>query len=100
MDPPSTRRQQSSDIRAYRLLVERRTGSPNPDRVTQILVVVEAELTAADQAPIIHDAGSSPGSDAVMACVRQRAAEKLRSPATTPAPFVRVPLPLVTSEVS
>jgi hypothetical protein len=64
-------------------------------------VVIAAELTRAGEAPIIHDVGSSPGSDAVIACTKQRATEKLRSPRTSPAPFVRirVPLPLVTSEV-
>jgi hypothetical protein len=64
-------------------------------------VVIAAELTRAGEAPIIQDVGSSPGSDAVVACTKQRAAEKLRVPRTAPAPFVRirVPLPLVTSEV-
>ena len=65
-------------------------------------VVVAAEFTAEGQAPVIHDAGSMPGSEAVIACVRERAPEKLRSPKNRPAPFVRikVPVPLVTSEVS
>jgi len=65
-------------------------------------VVVAAELTAAGQAPVIHDAGSMPGSEALLECVRARAAEKLRSPKASPAPFVRVrvPVPLVTSEVT
>ena len=65
-------------------------------------VVVAAEFTGADKPPIIHDIGSSPGSDPIIACIRTRAAEKLRCPASSPAPFarVRVPLPLVTSEVT
>lgn len=64
-------------------------------------VVITAELTRPGDAPIIHDVGSSPGSDAVIACTKQQVAEKLRSPHGAPAPFVRirVPLPLVTSEV-
>lgn len=64
-------------------------------------IVVAAELTSEGKAPIIHDAGSSPGTDAVIACVREHAAEKLRSPSKSPGEFVRirVPLPLVTSEV-
>ena len=64
-------------------------------------IVVAAEFTGEGKAPVIHDAGSSPGTDAVVACVRQRATEKLRCPANTPAPFarVRLPLPLVTSEI-
>mgnify|MGYP001604367178 CR=1 FL=1 len=62
-------------------------------------VVIAAELTHPGEAPIILDVGSSPGSDAVIACTKQRATEKLRVPRTAPAPFVRVrlPLPLVTS---
>jgi hypothetical protein len=65
-------------------------------------VVIAADLTHAGEPPIIQDVGSSPGSDAVIECTKQRAAEKLRSPRTAPAPFVRirVPLPLVTSEVA
>jgi hypothetical protein len=65
-------------------------------------VVLAAELTRAGEAPIIHDVGSTPGSDAVIACTKQRATEKLRSPRDAPAPFVRLklPLPLVTSEVT
>jgi hypothetical protein len=65
-------------------------------------VVIAAEVTRAGEAPIIHDLGSSPGSDAVIACTQERATEKLRTPRTSPAAFVRirVPLPLVTSEVT
>lgn len=65
-------------------------------------VVVAAEFTAHGMAPIIHDAGSMPGSEALLECVRQRARDKLRSPPNTPAPFaqVRLPMPLVTSEVT
>lgn len=65
-------------------------------------VVIAAELTRAGEAPIIHDLGSTPGSGALIACIKQRASEKLRSPHSSPAPFVRirVPLPLVTSEVT
>jgi hypothetical protein len=65
-------------------------------------VVVAAEFTGEGRAPVIHDVGSMPGSEAVLACVRERATEKLRSPKTSPAPFVRVevPVPLVTSEVT
>lgn len=65
-------------------------------------IVVAAELTPPGQAPVIHDLGSMPGSDAVLECVRERAAEKLRCPPTAPAPFARVsvPVPLVTSKVT
>jgi hypothetical protein len=65
-------------------------------------VVVAAELTNAGQAPVVHDEGSMPGSEALFACVRARVAEKLRSPKASPAPYVRirVPVPLVTSKVS
>jgi hypothetical protein len=65
-------------------------------------VVIAAELTRAGEAPVIHDVGSTPGSDAVIACTKQRVTEKLRSPRDAPAPFVRLrlPLPLVTSEVT
>jgi hypothetical protein len=65
-------------------------------------IVVAAELTPPDQAPVIHDLGSMPGSEAVLACIRERAAQKLRCPPTAPAPFVRVrvPVPLVTAKVT
>ena len=65
-------------------------------------VSVAAEFTAKDQPPVIHDAGSMPGSDAVLECVRKQAAEKLRSPEKTPARYarIRVPVPVVTSEVT
>jgi len=65
-------------------------------------IIVAAELTPPDQPPAIHDLGSMPGSEAVLACVRERAAEKLRCPPTAPAPFVkvRVPVPLVTAKVN
>ncbi len=65
-------------------------------------VVVIAEFTATGQVPVVHDASRIPGSKAVIECVRRRVAEELRSPAAVPAPFVRirVPLPLVTSEVT
>jgi hypothetical protein len=65
------------------------------------LIAVAAEFTAPGTAPKVHDLGSTPGSEAVLACVRERATVKLRSPASTPAPFVRirVPLPLDTKHV-
>ena len=65
-------------------------------------VVIAAEMSRPAAAPTIHDLGSSPGNEPVIACVEQRAAETLRSPKTTPAPFVRirVPVPVVTSDVS
>lgn len=65
-------------------------------------VAVAADMTHAGEVPDIHDAGSSPGTDAVLECVRRGAAEKLRSPKSAPAPYaeVRVPLPLVTSKVT
>lgn len=64
-------------------------------------VVVAADMSHAGEAPEIHDAGSTADTGAVIACVRERAAEKLKSPKTAPAPYaeVRVPLPLVTSKV-
>jgi hypothetical protein len=66
------------------------------------LIAIAAEFTPEGTAPKLHDAGSTPGTEAVIACVRERASAKLRSPATTPAPFVRirVPLPLVTKNVT
>lgn len=65
------------------------------------LVSVAAEFTAEGQPPKVIDAGSSPGNDPVIACVRERAAAKLKSPAARPAPYVRVrvPLPLDTKNV-
>ena len=57
-------------------------------------VVVAAEFTGEGQAPIVHDAGSMQGGDAFLLCVRQRASEKLKSPAKTPAKFVRVKVPV------
>jgi hypothetical protein len=64
-------------------------------------VVVAAEFTGEKQAPLVHDAGSMPGSEPLIACVRTAATGKLRCPKTAPARFVRiqVPIPLVTSEV-
>jgi hypothetical protein len=64
-------------------------------------VVVAAEFTGAEKVPIVHDAGSMPGSEQLITCVRERAAEKLRCPAAAPARFVciRVPIPLETSDV-
>lgn len=64
-------------------------------------VLIAAELRGEGKAPVIHDLGSSPGTDAILECVRQRAAEKLRCPAKAPAEYARlkVPLPLVTSEI-
>jgi hypothetical protein len=64
-------------------------------------VVVVAEFRGAKQVPLVHDAGSMPGSELLIACVRKGATEKLRCPPTAPARFVRirVPIPLVTSEV-
>lgn len=65
-------------------------------------VIVTATLTPAQKAPAIDSEGSSAGSDAVIACVRKRAQEKLRNPEAVPAPRarVRVPLPLITTGVS
>jgi hypothetical protein len=65
------------------------------------LVSVVAELTPEGQPPNITDAGSSPGNEAVIACIRERATAKLKSPAARPAPYVRirVPLPLDTKNV-
>jgi hypothetical protein len=65
-------------------------------------VVIAAELTPVDQAPIVHDLGSAPGSDAVVACLQASARAKLHNPHATPAPYVRirVPLPLVTAELT
>lgn len=65
-------------------------------------VVVSAEFTESGKAPVIRDAGSMPGGEPWLECVRARAAEKLRSPKVRPAAFVRVrvPVPLVTSEVT
>ncbi|HTU63119.1 MAG TPA: hypothetical protein VMF89_31885 [Polyangiales bacterium] len=65
------------------------------------LVSVAAEFTAEGQPPNIVDAGSSPGNEAVIACVRERAVAKLKSPAARPAPYVRVrvPLPVDTKNV-
>lgn len=63
-------------------------------------VAVAAELTG--KAPVVQDAGSMPGSEALIACVSKRVSEKLHSPVKAPARFVRIrlPIPLVTSEVS
>lgn len=65
------------------------------------LVSVAAEFTAEGQPPKVVDAGSSPGNEAVIACVSERAAAKLKSPAARPAPYVRVrvPLPVDTKNV-
>jgi hypothetical protein len=65
-------------------------------------VVVTAMLTPAREAPQIDGEGSSPGTEAILACVRKRAEKSLKNPATSPAPRarVRVPLPLVTVGVS
>jgi hypothetical protein len=64
-------------------------------------VAVAAEFTGAEQPPNVHDAGSMPGSEPLVACVRKAATEKLRCPPTAPARFVRirVPIPLVSSGV-
>jgi len=64
-------------------------------------VAVAAEFTGAGQVPNVHDAGSMPGSEALIACVRKTATESLRCPPTAPARFVRirVSIPVVTSEV-
>jgi hypothetical protein len=64
-------------------------------------VVIAADISHAGAAPDVQDAGSSGGTEAVIACIKQRATEKLRSPRSTPAPFVRIrlPLPLVTAEI-
>jgi hypothetical protein len=65
-------------------------------------IVVAAELTGAGKVPLVTDAGSMPGSEAVIACVRARAIDKLRCPERAPARFVviRVPVPLVTKNVT
>jgi len=65
-------------------------------------VVVTLALTPANEAPGIQGEGSSPGTDAIIACVRKRAQQKLRNPASVPAPMarVRVPLPLNTAGVT
>lgn len=65
------------------------------------LVAIAAEFTEEGQPPKIIDAGSSPGNEAVIACVRERASAKLKSPGARPAPYVRirVPLPLDTKNV-
>jgi hypothetical protein len=64
-------------------------------------VAVAAEFAGAEQVPTVHDAGSMPGSEPLIACVRKAVTEKLRCPPTAPARFVRIqaPIPLVTSEV-
>lgn len=65
-------------------------------------VVVAADIAQPGAVPTIHDAGSSAGTEAVIACVQERVNAKLRSPKSAPAPFaeVRVPLPLDTSKVT
>jgi hypothetical protein len=65
------------------------------------LVSIAAEFTAEGQPPNILDAGSSAGNEAVVACIRERATAKLKSPAARPAPYVRirVPLPVDTKNV-
>jgi hypothetical protein len=64
-------------------------------------VLVAAEFTGAGQVPRVHDAGSMPGSEPLIACARKAATEKLRCPKAAPARYVRIraPIPLVTSEV-
>jgi hypothetical protein len=65
-------------------------------------IVVAADISQPGAAPAIQDAGSSPGTDAVIACVRERAAQKLKNPKKAPAPYaeVKLPLPLVTKKVT
>jgi len=65
-------------------------------------VIIAADISRAGERTEVRDAGSSAGCDAVIECIRGRASEKLRNPRTTPAPFVRIklPLPLVTSEIT
>ncbi len=65
-------------------------------------VTVAAECATAENAPTIHDMGSLATSDAAVACIRERATEKLRCPPKAPAPFVRIraPVPLDTSKVT
>jgi hypothetical protein len=65
-------------------------------------IAVAAEFTGAGNVPVVNDAGSMPGSDAVIACIRTRATDKLRCPERAPARFVgvRVPVPLVTANVT
>lgn len=64
-------------------------------------VIIAADVSHAGAPLDVQDAGSSAGTDAVIACIRQHATEKLRSPRTAPAAFLRIrlPLPLVTSEI-
>jgi hypothetical protein len=65
-------------------------------------VILAADISHAGAPLEVQDAGSSAGSEAAIACVRQRASEKLHGPRTAPAPFVRIrlPVPLVTSEIT
>lgn len=65
-------------------------------------ITVAAEFTGAGNVPVVSDAGSMPGSEAVIECVRARVTEKLRCPERAPARFVRVrvPVPLVTKDVT
>jgi hypothetical protein len=65
-------------------------------------ISVAAEFTGAGNVPVVSDAGSMPGSEAVITCIRARATEKLRCPESAPARFVRVrvPVPLVTANVT
>jgi hypothetical protein len=64
-------------------------------------IAVANEFSGAGGVPVVSDAGSMPGSEAVIACIRARATEKLRCPERAPARFVRirVPVPLVTANV-
>ncbi len=65
-------------------------------------VVFSSDISHPGAAPEVRDAGSSAGSEAILSCIQARAREKLRNPRTAPAPFVRIklPLPLVTSEIT
>jgi hypothetical protein len=65
-------------------------------------VIVTATLAPPHEAPAIQGEGSSPGTEAIIACVRKRAQEKLHNPTSVPAPMarVRVPLPLNTAGVT
>jgi hypothetical protein len=65
-------------------------------------IAIAAEFSAAGTVPVVNDAGSMPGSDAAIACIRARTAAKLRCPERAPGRFVkiRVPVPLVTANVT
>jgi hypothetical protein len=65
-------------------------------------IIVVADISRPGEVPAVQDAGSSEGVAAVIDCVRERVAQKLKSPRKAPAPYaqVKLPLPLVTSKVT